>query len=185
MRCVSNQDWVTTAETCECAMAHLAAGDRASALALFEWVQRLREPDGSYLTGRAFPANVSYPDRERTTYSAAAVLLAADAPGRRQPHLRPVHRLRLAARPARSRPVRGTRPRLAGATPLAGTGLGSGFAEHTRRGGARPCGTRSGCSSTGSWWRPPAVRRSRRSIRPPSSCWGWPPTRGPTTLRPR
>ncbi|MCY4663961.1 MAG: hypothetical protein OXC00_04775, partial [Acidimicrobiaceae bacterium] len=77
--CVSNQDWVTTAETCECAMAHLAVGDRSTALALFEWAQRLREPDGSYLTGRAFPTNVSYPDRECTTYSAAAVLLAADA----------------------------------------------------------------------------------------------------------
>ena len=79
VRCVSNQDWVTTAETCECAMAHLAAGDRAGALSLFEWTQRRREPDGSYLTGRAFPADVSYPDRERSTYSAAAVLLAADA----------------------------------------------------------------------------------------------------------
>ena len=79
VRCVSNQDWVTTAETCECAMAHLAAGDRATALTLFEWSQRLREPDGSYLTGRAFPDNVSYPHRECTTYSAAAVLLATDA----------------------------------------------------------------------------------------------------------
>ena len=79
MRCVSNQDWVTTAETCECAMAYLAAGERPTATKLFEWAQRLREPDGSYLTGRAFPANVSYPDRERATYSAAAVLLAADA----------------------------------------------------------------------------------------------------------
>jgi hypothetical protein len=79
VRCVSNQDWVTTAETCECAMAYLAIGDRDAALSLFGWAQRLREPDGSYLTGRAFPANVSYPDRERTTYSAAAVLLAADA----------------------------------------------------------------------------------------------------------
>ncbi len=79
VRCVSNQDWVTTAETCECVMAYLATGDRGVALSLFEWVQRLREPDGSYLTGRAFPANVSYPDRERSTYSAAAALLAADA----------------------------------------------------------------------------------------------------------
>ncbi len=79
VRCVSNQDWVTTAETCECAMAYLAIGDRDAALSLFEWAQRLREPDGSYLTGRAFPTNVSYPDRERTTYSAGAVLLAADA----------------------------------------------------------------------------------------------------------
>ncbi len=79
VRCVSNQDWVTTAETCECAMAYLAIGDRHAAASLFEWVQRRREPDGSYLTGRAFPSNVSYPDQERTTYSAAAVLLAADA----------------------------------------------------------------------------------------------------------
>ncbi len=79
VRCVSNQDWVTTAETCECAMAYLAVGDRDTARSLFGWAQRLRESDGSYLTGRAFPAYVSYPDRERTTYSAAAVLLAADA----------------------------------------------------------------------------------------------------------
>ena len=79
VRCVSNQDWVTTAETSECALAHLAAGDRATALTLFGWAQRLRQPDGGYLTGRAFPANVSYPDQECSTYSAAAVLLAADA----------------------------------------------------------------------------------------------------------
>ena len=79
VRCVSNQDWVTPAETSECVMAHLAVGDRATALTLFEWSQRLREPDGSYLTGRAFPNGLSYPHNERTTYSAAAVLLAADA----------------------------------------------------------------------------------------------------------
>ncbi len=77
--CVSNQDWVTTAETCECAMAYLVAGEQESALELFEWAQQLREPDGSYLTGRAFPEGVSYPGGECTTYSAAAVLLAADA----------------------------------------------------------------------------------------------------------
>ena len=59
--------------------AYLALGDSDAALSLFEWVQHLRQPDGSYLTGRAFPAGVSYPDRERSTYSAAAVLLAADA----------------------------------------------------------------------------------------------------------
>ena len=79
VRCVSNQDWVTTAETCECSMAYLAAGDRRTALKLFEWAQHLREADGSYFTGRAFPDNVSYPHRECSTYSAAAVLLAADA----------------------------------------------------------------------------------------------------------
>ncbi len=79
VRCVSDHDWVTTAETCECSMAYLAAGDRETALNLFTWIQQLRQPDGSYLTGWAFPDNVSYPDRECTTYSSAAMLLAADA----------------------------------------------------------------------------------------------------------
>ena len=79
VRCVSDRDWVTTAETCECAMAYLSVGDRFTALRLFEWAQRLRQSDGRYLTGLALPTRVSFPDRERTTYSAAAVILAADA----------------------------------------------------------------------------------------------------------
>ena len=122
--CVSNQDWVTTAETCECAMAYLATGDRAAAIALFEWAQRQREPDGGYLTGRAFPANVSYPHEECTTYSAAAVAAGRRRPGRHQPGLRPLRRLRLAARAARSRSPGGARPRLVG---------GSGAMWHERR----------------------------------------------------
>ena len=79
VRCVSDREWVTTAETCECAMAFLAAGDRSEALKLFGWAQRLRRSDGRYLTGVTLPDRVSFPDDERTTYSAAAVLLAADA----------------------------------------------------------------------------------------------------------
>ena len=79
VRCVSDKDWVTAAETCECAMAFLAAGDRRTAESLFAWAQRLRTPDGRYHTGRVLPHQVTFPDGERTTYSAAAVLLAADA----------------------------------------------------------------------------------------------------------
>ena len=79
VRCVSDQEWVTTAETCECAMAFLSAGDRATAAALFDWAQRLRQDDGRYVTGLALPERVHFPAEERTTYSAAAVLLAADA----------------------------------------------------------------------------------------------------------
>lgn len=79
VRCVSDREWVTTAETCECAMAYLSVGDRLTATRLFEWAQRLRQGDGRYLTGLALPERVSFPDQERTTYSAAAVILTADA----------------------------------------------------------------------------------------------------------
>lgn len=79
VRCVNDKDWVTTAETCECAIAFLSAGNRHAATQLFAWAQHLRTADGRYYTGRAFPQKVTFPNEERTTYSAAAVLLAADA----------------------------------------------------------------------------------------------------------
>ena len=79
VRCVSDRPWVTTAETCECAMAYLSTGEREAATSLFSWAQTMRTEDGRYLTGVVHPGQVSFPDDERTTYSAAAVILAADA----------------------------------------------------------------------------------------------------------
>lgn len=79
VRCVSDRPWITTAETCECAMAYLGVGERTRALELFESVQEYRDPDGHYVTGVVYPQEVSFPDQERSTYSAAAVILAADA----------------------------------------------------------------------------------------------------------
>ena len=79
VRCVSDQPWVTAAETCECVIALLAAGDRRSAEDLFRWTQAHRHEDGSYFTGLVYPERVCYPDQERTAYTAAAVILAADA----------------------------------------------------------------------------------------------------------
>ncbi len=79
VRCVSDRPWVTTAETCECAIAHLAAGEPEKARALLDWTRALRDHDGSYFTGLAFPELVFFPDHERSAYSAAAVVLAADA----------------------------------------------------------------------------------------------------------
>jgi hypothetical protein len=77
-RCVSDQPWVTAAETCECAMAHQAAGESATAQALFRWVQHLRDDSGNYFTGIVHPQWDQFPSGEQTTYSAAAVVLAAD-----------------------------------------------------------------------------------------------------------
>ena len=79
VRCVSNRPWVTAAETCECAIAHLFAGDRLTAEQMFSWIQTMRCDDGTYMTGLVHPEEVTFPDGERTTYSAAAVVLTADA----------------------------------------------------------------------------------------------------------
>ncbi len=79
VRCVSNQPWITAAETCECAMAHLAAGREDEARSLFSWAQAHRTEDGSYWTGIVYPERVKFPEGERTAYTAAAVILAADA----------------------------------------------------------------------------------------------------------
>lgn len=79
VRCVSDRPWVTAAETCESVIALLAAGERDQALSLFEWSQALRDDDGGYFTGMVFPELVHFPADERSTYTAAAVILAADA----------------------------------------------------------------------------------------------------------
>ena len=76
VRCVADKDWVTAAETAECALAHLAAGDVATAGLLLDWVRHLRHPDGSWFTGMVHPQRHHFPAGERSTYSAAAVVLA-------------------------------------------------------------------------------------------------------------
>jgi len=78
VRCVSDRPWVTVAETCECLLAHLAVGDRATAETLFAWVQQYREADGRYWTGTVYPQEVHFPGGEQSTYTAASVVLAAD-----------------------------------------------------------------------------------------------------------
>lgn len=79
VRCVSDRPWVTAAETCECAVAMMAVGDREPAIELFTAAQALRDTDGSYFTGMVFPELEHYPGAERSSYTAAAVILAADA----------------------------------------------------------------------------------------------------------
>jgi hypothetical protein len=79
VRCVSTGPWVTAAETAECAIALQGLGRRAEALDLLAWSQGLRRPDGSYYTGIVYPEQVTFPAGESTSYSAAAIVLAADA----------------------------------------------------------------------------------------------------------
>ena len=79
VRCVSDRPWVTAAETCECMMAHLAVGEHERAAELFLAAQTLREPDGRYWTGIVYPDETHFPGGEQSTYTAAAVILGADA----------------------------------------------------------------------------------------------------------
>jgi hypothetical protein len=79
VRCVSTNDWITAAETAECVIALDAVGWTSQALDLFSLVQRHRCSDGSYWTGIAYPEQVTFPDRETTSYTAAAIVLAVDA----------------------------------------------------------------------------------------------------------
>ncbi len=77
-RCVSDQPWVTVAESCELVLALLAAGDHARAVEVYSWLQRWRTSDGSYWTGYQMVEDLLWPD-EKPTWTAAAILLAADA----------------------------------------------------------------------------------------------------------
>src|SRR5690606_35068253 len=79
VRCVSDRPWITAAETCECAMAYLTVGDTATARELFAWAQQMRLDDGRYWTGTVYPEDVHFPENETSSYTAAAVVLAADA----------------------------------------------------------------------------------------------------------
>jgi hypothetical protein len=77
VRCVSDEPWVTGAETCELAIALEVVGDRNGALELFEQIQFLRDPAGAYWTGWQFENRKHFP-HEKSAYTAAAVVLAAD-----------------------------------------------------------------------------------------------------------
>ena len=77
-RCVSDEPWVTVAESCELVMALLAAGDHARAVELYSWLHQWRLDDGSYWTGYQFDLDIMWPD-EKPTWTAGAIMLAADA----------------------------------------------------------------------------------------------------------
>jgi hypothetical protein len=78
IRCVDDRPWVTGAETCELVMALDAIGDSVRAHEQFAAMHHLREEDGSYWTGLVFADGERWPE-ERTTWTGAAMILAADA----------------------------------------------------------------------------------------------------------
>lgn len=84
IRCVNHRPWVTGAETCELVLALEAAGRHEQALEQFSNMQHLREVDGSYWTGLVYADGKRWPV-ELSTWTAAVMLLAADALSRATP----------------------------------------------------------------------------------------------------
>ncbi len=76
--CVNDEPWVTVAESCELVMALLAVDERQKATQLFSWLHQFKDDDGSYWTGYVHRDDAIWPE-EKPTWTAGAILLAADA----------------------------------------------------------------------------------------------------------
>lgn len=76
-RCVQEEPWITVAESCELVLSLLRVGRFSKATRVFSWLQQNRSA-GGYWTGYQKEWDIYWP-RERPTWTAAAVLLAADA----------------------------------------------------------------------------------------------------------
>jgi hypothetical protein len=78
VRCVSDQPWVTMAETSELVLALAAMGNPGQARIVFNWILDRRYEDGSFWCGFTFPDMVIWPE-DKLTWTNAVVLMAADA----------------------------------------------------------------------------------------------------------
>ena len=77
-RCVSEEPWVTVAESCELVMALLGAGLVAEAHYIFNCLHTNRDDNGAYWTGYQTDLDIFWP-KEKTTWTAGVVIMAADA----------------------------------------------------------------------------------------------------------
>ena len=76
--CVSDQPWVTIAETAELAITLVKIGNQDKAYELLSWTEKCRDKDGAYWMGRQYSENVFWP-AEKPGWTSAAVILATDA----------------------------------------------------------------------------------------------------------
>ena len=78
VRCVSDQPWATMAETSELVLALAAVERYEEARLVFSYLKDKKYDNGAYWTGVTFPDAVIWPE-EKTSWTAASVLLACDA----------------------------------------------------------------------------------------------------------
>ena len=77
-RCVSDEPWITVAESAELVMALCAAEQRSEAKVLLHQLSRWQDADGGFWTGYVYRDKAVWPE-EKTTWTAAAIALATDA----------------------------------------------------------------------------------------------------------
>ena len=78
VRCVSDQPWVTIAETSELVLALFAMGSSKKADIVFSWIQDRVYDDKTFWCGYTYPDMVIWPE-EKLSWTNAVVLMAADA----------------------------------------------------------------------------------------------------------
>ena len=78
VRCVSDEPWVTIAETSELVLSLHAMGNNRLAEIVFNWIQDRCFDDGSYWCGFTFPNMVIWPE-DKLTWTNGVFLMAADA----------------------------------------------------------------------------------------------------------
>lgn len=77
-RCVSDEPWMTVAETCEFIMALNASGDKVRAEGFLSQLQQWQDTDGGFWTGYNFKHKNIWPE-EKTTWTSGAFILATDS----------------------------------------------------------------------------------------------------------
>ncbi|HPI94139.1 MAG TPA: phenyltransferase domain-containing protein [Deltaproteobacteria bacterium] len=77
-RCVSDNPWVTVAETSELILTLAAMGEYHQAKTILGWIGNKKYDDGTYWCGFTFPDMVIWPE-EKHTWTDAAVMMATDA----------------------------------------------------------------------------------------------------------
>ena len=78
IKCVSDEPWVTVAETCECSIAYKKIGKDKIALELLQNAISIVDSKGIPYMGWQFDENIYWPD-ETPSWTSAACILAADA----------------------------------------------------------------------------------------------------------
>jgi hypothetical protein len=78
VKCVSDEPWVTIAETSELSLALSAMGNRNLAQIVFNWISDRRYEDGSFWCGFVCPDIIIWPE-DKIAWTNAVALMAADA----------------------------------------------------------------------------------------------------------
>ncbi|MGC9324414.1 MAG: phenyltransferase domain-containing protein [Desulfomonilia bacterium] len=77
-RCVSDNPWITIAESSELILTLAAMGENALSQTILDWIWNKKHEDGTFWCGFTFPDMVIWPE-EKLTWTNAAVMMAADA----------------------------------------------------------------------------------------------------------